>query len=276
MAITAINVTMSIKNPVILCGGKKKIEVTLTVTGTAGGNGGSFDAMIYDEDTSPDDLLKKESTIAVLPGNFKKTLVYTLDCDADCYVRGPDGNSGEKNPTIYAKVDAGNGITDTTKGQEVECVVKSSITLKPRGGSGETPFLAIRYPEGTVNKKKELKIRYPGKTPATQYFPNDVNRIASIAIGKPRLQFGAGTEIVWSLPPDLVEQLKPERWALLKFNPETSEWDKLDAYELSDNALRFAPETGGLYGIGYAVRKRTGRARRSKRVESSRESSDRV
>ncbi len=127
MAIKQLSVLMSVDTTKGECGKAPAFKVTVAVTLEADNAGGMYNVQVWDNDRGwPDTLLEDKLNIAYPAGpgfNFQQHPL-TLDCTADCKVKGTKGNSGETKTEIYAYVKeiGGNGKTAETSKVTVECV----------------------------------------------------------------------------------------------------------------------------------------------------------
>ena len=128
MAIKQLNAMMSVNPNQANCGTAPAFTVTVAVTLEADSVGGAYAVYIYDHENFPwfDVLLEEKLNIAYPDGpafNFQQHPL-TLDCTANCFVKGTKGNSNETNPEIYAYVKeiGGNRKTFQTDRQQVKCV----------------------------------------------------------------------------------------------------------------------------------------------------------
>jgi hypothetical protein len=110
-----------LSGPSIICfhcppGGEA--EYTITLKGTSSQrNQGIIYYSVYDDDYTPDDVLVKETRISLFNldldagGHWTESVTFKLFCNVqtNCDVAGVDGDSWEKDPVIFAKIESTTG-----------------------------------------------------------------------------------------------------------------------------------------------------------------------
>lgn len=117
----SLSVSLSIEKTSLSCQKGESTNATITVTGKTDSQGAHYRAYCYD-DTVIKDTLYLTNRVTVAPGtNHEEEYDFTLECDDDCHVAGPQGSSGEAEAEVYAHVEGTGGVEHTTDEIVVKC-----------------------------------------------------------------------------------------------------------------------------------------------------------
>lgn len=116
-----LSVSLSINKTSLSCQKGDITKATITVTGETDNQGGHYRAYCY-EDTVIKDTLYLTNRVTVAPGSkYQEDHDFTLECDDDCHVAGPQDSSGEAEAEVYAHVEGTGGVEETTDEIVVTC-----------------------------------------------------------------------------------------------------------------------------------------------------------
>lgn len=117
----SLSVSLSIDKTSLSCQKGESTNATITVTGETDSQAGHYRAYCY-EDTVLKDTLYLTNRVTVAPGTrHQEDYDFTLECNDDCEVVGPQGSSGESEAEVYAHVEGTGGVEDTTDEIIVTC-----------------------------------------------------------------------------------------------------------------------------------------------------------
>jgi hypothetical protein len=122
MGWTSLSVSFSVKQTTLNCRRGDKTTATLTITGETDREGAHYRAYCYQEEAGFDDQIYLTNRETVGPGeDVDEDYKFTIECDEDCAVKGPDGTTGDSTAVLYGYVEGTGGITDKSSTVTVEC-----------------------------------------------------------------------------------------------------------------------------------------------------------